>query len=293
MTEHASSAVSHETGVRTDVNALIDGLPGLPCVVHELLALARKEYLTATDFRRVICKDQALVARLLRVANSSACGRSRGINTIPEAVVLIGLDNMKTIVYAVSSEGLLRRSFRVYDYHEKGFWLHAMGVAVTTRLLIEAARSRRVHAEAAFVAGLVHDVGKLIIDDLLDPAAGPRVVEAAAERAAAGLDHAELGAAILAGWNIPEPIVASARWHHDPARAGDRAEGALAVAMADAICNVWGVGVAPFLDLGEEFDAGPFAGTLATLDIPHGRLPGILDAARQKLVTLEDIFGEE
>ena len=70
----------------------------------------------------MICKDQVLVGRLLKVANSGMYGRSRSIKTISDAVVRIGLDEIKKIVYAVSNEGLLRRDLKVYRYPDKGFW---------------------------------------------------------------------------------------------------------------------------------------------------------------------------
>ena len=125
--------------VRFEVLESIESLPSLSLVVTEFLALARRDFFTAKDFERVISKDQALVARLLKVANSGLYGRSRTITSIPEAVVLIGVDHLKKIVYAVSSEGLTKRRLENYDYHpEEGFWLHAMGVGYATKVLVEA-----------------------------------------------------------------------------------------------------------------------------------------------------------
>ena len=154
--------------VRFDVLERIEQLPSLSNVVNEFLMLARREFFTAKDFEQVISKDQALVARLLKVANSGLYGRARSIDSIPEAVVLIGLENLKKIVYSVSAEGLMRRELPAYDYHvDHGFWLHALAVANASRVVAEALPDCPLRGEEAFVAGLVHDVGKLVIVDFL------------------------------------------------------------------------------------------------------------------------------
>ena len=84
--------------VRFDVLERIESLPSLSNVVVEFLELARREFFTAKDFEAVICKDQALVARLLRLANSGIYGKPRSVRSVAEAVVLIGLNDMKKIV---------------------------------------------------------------------------------------------------------------------------------------------------------------------------------------------------
>lgn len=278
--------------LRPEVAERIDRLPSLSNVVGEFLEMSANEFITAKDFERVICKDQALVARLLKTANSGKYGKSRSINTISEAVVLIGLDDMKKIVYAVSSEGLLRQEFAVYQYPGSGFWMHSLGVATASRMLVEASGAPDIGGEASFVAGLVHDVGKLIIDDFLDPTGGVRAVDLEEERAAAGADHVQLGAHILESWNLPAPIATAARWHHDPAAAGDGAADAAAVGLADAICNHWGVGTEPFMNLGEEIDPASCVEVLELMDFPAARFEPVLFELRQKLAGLEEMFGD-
>ena len=96
--------------VRFEVLEKLESLPSLNSVVLEFLELSQTEFFTAKDFEAVISKDQALVARVLKLANSGLYGRSRSIHSIPEAVVLIGLESLKKIVFAVSTEGLTRRT---------------------------------------------------------------------------------------------------------------------------------------------------------------------------------------
>ena len=277
--------------IRPEIAARIDKLPSLSNVVGDFLKLSMEEFVTAKDFEKVICRDQALVARLLKTANSGKYGKSRSINSISEAMVLIGLDNMKRIVYAVSSEGLLHQAFKVYHYPGHGFWMHSLGVATTCRTLVEAAPTRVMDPEASFVTGLIHDVGKLIIDDFLPDTIGRGKVELADEEAAAGMDHADLGAHIMASWNIPEAISGAACWHHDPDGAGDHRPGALALAMSDSICNLWGVGTDEFMNLGEDVDPTQYGEALEALGISAAGLESILFDVRQRLVGLEELLG--
>lgn len=293
MTDQQTNQQADSQTIRSQVLGKIESLPSLSSVVHEFLELSRREYFTAKDFERVIIKDQALVARLLKVANSGFFGSSRSINTIPEAVVLVGLDNMKNMVYAVSSGGMMLQKLKSYRYPGKGFWLHAMSVGLTSRALSEAARNATIKGEEAFVAGLLHDVAKLLIDGFLDPTPGPRRVKIEEEREICGLDHAELAEQILKLWNIPEPIAESVRYHHSTQQDGKWHLGAAVVSLADSICNTWGIGTQELMDLGEEIWAGDYTEILDALGIPEDDLPKVLLKTRQKLVKLEDFYVEE
>ena len=210
-----SSARGQWRRIRFDVLDRIESLPSLSNVVLEFLTLARRDYYSAKDFETVICKDQALVARLLKVANCGLYGRSRSITSIPEAVVLIGLENLKKIVYAVSSAGLMRKQMAHYDFHsQQGFWVHSMALGQTARVVAEASPNCPLHGEEGLVTGLLHDVGKLVIDEFLTGEPGaPVTLEL--EREAVGLDHAEMAEHILKQWNLPESITACVRHHHD------------------------------------------------------------------------------
>lgn len=276
--------------IRPEVAERLDRLPSLSNVVGEFLELSSQELVSAKDFEKVICRDQALVARLLKTANSGKYGKSRSINSIADAMVLIGLDNMKKIVFAVSSEGLLRQEFKNYKYPGKGFWMHSLGVASTCRTLVEAGSNKVLDPDASFVAGLVHDVGKLIIDDFL-PGDRRHAVALDEEREAAGLDHAHLGSHILGTWNIPEAIGQAACWHHDPDNGGDHRGAALAIAMSDGICNQWGVGTRPFMELGEDVDPAQYGDALEALGIAAGDLADLLFDVRQRLAGLEEMLG--
>jgi putative nucleotidyltransferase with HDIG domain len=279
--------------LRFEVLEKLERLPSLSSVVVEFLELSKREYFTARDFEAVISKDQALVARLLKVANSGLYGRARSVHTIPEAVVLIGLESLKKIVYAVSSEGLTRRELKNYAYHpENGFWLHSLGVAQISRLLADSSSGCPLRGEEAFVAGLLHDVGKLVIDEFLEPLPGAEVTRED-EVAAVGLDHSELAAHILAQWSLPESIVACVRHHHDHGEAGEWAKGAAVLKLAEGVCSAWGLGRCHPVDLSREVPADGFQDLLRELGIHASKWDQLIWDIRQNLAGLDGLFGNE
>ncbi len=268
----------------------IETLPSLSDVVREFLEISRSEFITPRDFERVIVKDQALVARLLKLANSGLYSTKRDVTTITDAIVLIGLEAMKKMVYAVSSEGLMCRELRAYLYPDRGFWVHSMAVGVASRALAEAAPGVSLPGEGAFVAGLLHDVGQLVLDDLLDPAPGKRAITLAEEVAACGFDHAALGELIACRWNISEPIASAVRDHHNLDVSGEYRSGAACVALAEVICTTWAIGLQSWMDLGVEIDAQKHADLLTALGLPPAALPTVLWELRRKLVDLEKLY---
>jgi HD-like signal output (HDOD) protein len=255
--------------------------------------MARQELFTARDFEKILTKDQALVARLLKIANSGMFSGSRSVKSIPEALVLIGMDNMKKIVYAVSSDGLLRQELKCYHYPEKGFWMHSMGCGTLGRAVAESAEDCELNGDEAFVAGLIHDVGKLIIDDFLDKSQGSREITLAEEVAACGLDHAELAAHIMEIWKIPAPIQEAVLHHHAPQAEAGWHKGAVVVHLADAIANTWRIGKQSLMSLGEDIDLAPLAPAMAAIGLGEPKVPQMLMDVRQNLARLQDLYEDD
>lgn len=282
-----------ETNVLPAVAQRIESLPSLSDVVQEFLEISRREYITPKDLERVIAKDQALVARLLKLANSGFYSTSRNVATITDAVILIGLDAMKKMVYAVASEGLMCRGMRCYAYPDRGFWVHSLAVGMTSRALAEAAPESTLRGEEAFVAGLLHDVGQLVLDDLLDRAPGKRAIAMAEEAAICGLDHAAIGELIAQRWHISVPVATAVRHHHDLGGDAQHRSGVACVALAEVICTTWAIGLQSWMDLGEEIDATKHAGLLADIGLEPAALPEVLWELRRKLAGLDKLYDGE
>ena len=289
-TQQHGAAAAWRT-VNIEVLKRAEEIPSLSTVVSEFLELAGRDFISAKDFEEVISKDQALVARLLKLANSGLYGKPRGVRSVPQAVVLIGLENMKKMVLAVSMEGLTRRRLNNYAYEpSRGYWMHSTAVGLAARAVIEFLPNKPMHGHEAFVAGLLHDVGKLVIDNFLDPADGKRQVSLEEEKEAAGLDHAELAEYILGKWQLPDCIVAAICSHHAVRGTADLDAGSLVLQLAHELVRTWQVGYAEPIDLGLDFDPDPHQDLLVRTGLPQSKIPQLVWDIRQNLSGIEKLY---
>lgn len=212
-----ATVMSHKTVERLMSN--VRELPTLPSIAARVAAVARDPDSTARDMAAVISQDQALTANLLRVVNSAYFGFLRRISNVFEAINLLGYHEVVNMAFAVT----VVREFdyqSANDFDRRAFWTHSICVATASQILAERVRYPRV--DAAFTAGLLHDLGKLILDQFFpEPFAEVlrcmRVDGAsshAAEVQVLGVSHAEIGGWIARNWLLPEPTIASIRHHH-------------------------------------------------------------------------------
>ena len=200
----------------------IIGLPTLPTIVTQLIALVGDPKSSARQVAQLISTDQALTAKILRVANSAFYGFPRKIATVQLAIVVLGFEAVKNLALSVTvlKRFTSGREHRLFD--RQRFWEHAIGCAVAGRHLARMLRYR-VEAEA-FVAGVIHDIGKLILieyfpDDFseaLELAESEGLTIAEAEEQVLGVTHAEVGGWLAERWNLPPDLVGAITYHHQP-----------------------------------------------------------------------------
>ncbi len=206
-----------------NAQALLQGvraLPPLPKVVKEMLALMNSDDRSEQRFVDLLALDPALSAQALRLANSSFYGRNRQILSISEALRVLGLRSMGTLVMAAGTNQLLPVSDQL-DWDLNAFWRHAIGAALAAQGL---AKAMHVNGEVAYTAGLLHDIGQLALAHLAP--ASMQAVRAhqlrwdsptlEAERTVLGVDHAQLGAQLGAQWQLPPNLVDAIGGHHEP-----------------------------------------------------------------------------
>jgi len=296
MNAQPPTTLASGTGEPADLLAAADRLlpqikrlPQLSHLVNDFLTLSRKQYLTAREFEEVISRDRDLHAWLIRQANSGFFNPARPILTIADASVIIGLDALQRMVHAVCSRDLLRYRMRCYHLPGNGFWLHSLAVAACCRSLAGAGDRCPLNAEEAFVAGLLHDVGKRVLDGLLPRRGGQRPIDRAQELAACGVDHAVLSARIIDQWGLPAGIGEAVRRHHASAEAALQPGGAL-VQLADAICTDWGVGIWTYPKLDLEIDPARYRRQLSALGFVNTVLVDQLDTLRPLLANLDEML---
>jgi len=240
-------------------------IPSIPAVAGKVLKLSNDDGASVDELERIILTDQSFSTRMLKIANSPYFGRSRNIDSISTAVMVIGFKNMKSLVIASAIKDLYKKSGR----YEKGFWEHSLAVSVCASVL--ASRSRLVQSEEAMIAGLVHDVGCNVIYNS-SPDAYAAVMEKAykegkplieMERECLGFDHCAAGGLIAGKWRLPIAMEIAMAHHHKETFSGipDSVNDVnrnlcKIVYLADAICFDLGLGMkspetALIIDLGD------------------------------------------
>lgn len=206
----------------TPTDQLFDKLPRLPSIPRVVQALILTLDNPDADLAHLIAEvkhDQALSLRVLRLANSSYYGLSRKVGAIDDAVTLVGLNALRTLVV---TSGITWAFPQVPGVNLQAFWRHAMLTAMVARSL---ARHAGINGEFAYTAGLIHRVGQLLIALAMPDLAriigaechDSSVAELAAiEHAHLGLDHCEVGAEQARQWNFPAVIRNAVRWYADP-----------------------------------------------------------------------------
>ena len=192
--------------------ARLNELPSLPALLMEALQQLNDNQ-NVTTLADKIGQDPPLVARILRIANSPFYGMPREIGSLREAIVLLGINRVRDMLIGVCFSNMLPVRHKDFDYTL--FWHHSMAVADCTRQL---ANYTGISPEFAFTAGLLHDIGRLIIV-VLFPDDFSRILNesnhhlAITERRILGFDHMEIGGKAAKYWNFPVAIQEAIELH--------------------------------------------------------------------------------
>ena len=222
----------------------VSDLPTLPHVVTQVLEKTRDQNANLREITNLIATDQALVTMYLKLVNSAFYGFSRRITTLQQAITLLGFRSVRNVIVNAGVVGLFRkRSF--HNRQRLSLWEHSVSCAVAARQL--AGATGYIAKEEAFTAGLLHDIGKVVIDQYAPKnsmAILHKIEEGletrTAEKEVLGVDHTEIGYLIAERWNLPKSLCAVIRFHHEPDQAVDAGDGKLLqlVAAANVFCKM-------------------------------------------------------
>jgi len=220
----------------------ISKLPSTPEVYERLVDELSSEDSTASSIGEIVSKDPAMTAKILQVVNSAVFGLSRTISAPAHAVGILGAETIKALVLSVGvfSE---YESLKMPGFCVDSVVAHSLQVAETAARIARAEDAGQDVASAAFTAGLLHDIGKLILAHEA-PAEYARVLELAksggvsmfeSELEIFGASHSAIGAYLFALWGLPQDIVEAVALHHSPQSAGGEFSAATAVAAANLL----------------------------------------------------------
>jgi putative nucleotidyltransferase with HDIG domain len=222
----------------------IKTLPPAPRVLSQLLVLLNDTRAHASRIVELIAFDPALTAKVLQRCNNAASGRS--VSDLDEAVKQVGFNAIYRLVGIVIGEGLLGSEQQGYGIGRGELWEHSVTTALAARVI---ARKLGGEENLAFTAGLLHDIGKLVLGSFLEGSrqlvlketgpSGHSFLEA--EKAILGVEHAEIGGRVLARWNFPEDLVSAVWHHHNPVQARPYEQLAAYVHLGDIIAHCLGL----------------------------------------------------
>lgn len=275
----------------------IGELVSLPEVVLKINELVNSTESSATGIAQVISQDPGIATRILKVANSSMYGGQRQIDSISRAVTLLGTKQIRDLVLSTTAAkvfaGIPNDVISVED-----FWHHSLYCALLAREL--AKLSRLGSADTMFTAGLLHDIGHLVMFNRIPEESAASILLTIqgdssmepyqAERQILGFDHAEIGAALARHWGLPDILVSCIGYHHDLTAAPEEHIAAVAhIHIANVIASL------PYSDI-------PEAGDLKRVDqkawekagLEPGSIgPAIVSAQSHIGETQAALFGQE
>ncbi|MFH1843668.1 MAG: HDOD domain-containing protein [bacterium] len=230
-----------------DLIANTSELAALPTTTVQLLELLDDSTVEAERVLAVIGKDPALTSNLLKLCNSAYYGVRRQVGSVKEALVLLGNQTVVTLAFATSMGDVLRGQLSAYGLAKEEMWHHALATALGAAYLITYTPAKD-YKDRAFTAGLVHDIGKLLLNGPLTqqleqlPPQADGVELLAAERRILGFDHCEAGAALADAWNFPPMLTTAVQHHHRLEDATEETELLRAVYAANLITISLGLG---------------------------------------------------
>lgn len=219
----------------------LQDLPPLPAVVMRVMQTVNDPTTSAADLNRLISGDQALASKVLRLVNSSYYGFPRKIATITHAVVILGFNTVRNLTTSLGVFSAFDPQGGKTALDRDKFWAHSLGVAVAAGVIARRKNIPAKSVEEVFVGGLMHDIGKLFLDQYFPDqyAIAIKLANAAkislwdAEKTALGVGHALVGKRIAEKWNLPPSLTSMVMLHHQPSFAKEYFEITAVIHAAD------------------------------------------------------------
>jgi len=269
----------------------IKQLPALPAVVHHLTEVTEDPDATISAVEEVIRADQSLTAKVLKLVNSAFFALRSRVSTVHHAAVILGLDALRNMALTVHTYECLAACGRNDTFDKQAFWEHAAAVGIFAKKLATAAKYKK--PDEAFVAGLLHDLGKVVLDEYFAPEFAQALAAcrdeaiplAVCEERVLGFDHGVAGAEVGRKWRFPAQLVEVIERHHAPPGANVLSA---VVQLADTMAKAWRIGASgdPLLQ--------PINSTVWKLiPLNEQALRDIVEASRDEIAQVQELFGAE
>ena len=230
----------------------LQDLPPLPAVIVRVMQTVNDPNTSAADLNRLIAADQALASKVLRLVNSSYYGFPRKISTITNAVVILGFNTVRNLTTSLGVFNAFDTRGQRTALDRDAFWAHSIGVAVAAGVIARRKGIGSKSVEEVFIGGLMHDIGKLFLDQYFPDqyaiaiklASAARISIWESEKTALGVGHALVGKRIAEKWNLPHSLTSMITLHHQPVFAKEYFEITACIQAADYVARKLGLGSA-------------------------------------------------
>jgi HD-like signal output (HDOD) protein len=270
----------------------VEELPTLPAIITRILEVLEDESSSARDLERVVSCDQSIAARVLRIANSAYYGFSREITTIHRAIVILGFQTVRGLALGSSIFETFFGGERDSCFDRTAFWLHS--IACSRCAMALGKQVRGIDPEEAFLGGLVHDIGMVVMDHVMHEKYRPILEQAVTqgeplnqlERRTWGFDHADVGGWLAEHWKFPPSLLEAIRFHHRISRSVNAPPALVAVIhLADFCSHEAGMSVTGNRN-GDDLQGEALR--LARVD--EGKLTALVDRIRDEREQIEAFF---
>lgn len=227
----------------------VDDMPVLPSRINKIIKITEDPDSTIEELENEILKDHSLTSKILRLANSAYYGYPRKINTVSQATILLGFQTVKSMALASTVSKMMAHELDGYALGKNDLWTQSQTCAIISRYI--AKEIARANPETAYVAGLLRDIGKTILNHyvkkeyttIINKVETQNISFLEAEEEILGFNHAQVGERIAKKWNFPDNLVESIGLHHTPEKSLIDPKLVSIIHVADAITMVMGVSI--------------------------------------------------
>ncbi len=203
----------------------IRNLPTPPIVFHQIQKVINDPKVSAGQIASILSEDPAMSVKVLKLTNSAFYGLAREIDSVKQAVIVVGMEAIKNLVLSASVLDMFKGD-KVDQEFQEGFWRHSLAVGFCARILARKVKSRSIiDPDAAFSGGLLHDIGKVVMNCFLPDeyaaVAAERVRDTQSqtyeiEERVLGYNHAQVGSVLAEQWKLPHRLAEAVAFHHHP-----------------------------------------------------------------------------
>lgn len=273
-----------QVGLR--IEKIIDSMPSLPVTVAKILEITKDPVSTPNDLAHVINLDPVLLGKVLKLVNSAYYHLANQVTSIVKAIIMLGLNTIKNLALSTAVLGTMTKKENFVALNMDGYWRHSLAVAVTAKLIAAKSGVDPKLRDEYFVAGLLHDIGKIILNQSFSQIYFQAIQEAdmemvplwQKERDVLRISHARVGRLVAEKWQLSPSLVEAIALHHEPLESSAETRKVVcAVAAANSFCVVNDIG---------------FSGDRAPEELPP-EVWSVLGIKEERLYDLQDSIEAE